>query len=196
MSREFFVLVTKDLSVVGCPYCSHKPSTNRTSIRDAERNLKYHIQVKHLSILRENQFECKFCGKAFISDYDRAQHIMIFHSRELQGVFSNIPQDPVPLRKKKSTVDKIHVQYDQVLQNIKNDVLTADAVRSAGLPKSTFYKWKPVAEMKIVDANQYKLLEDVHGENLNAFLNSCKITLQDKTYTEMINEMRENGGLL
>ena len=40
------------------------------------------------------------------------------------------------------------------MEMMKNGAVVADAVKSTGLARPTFYKWKPVVELKIVDEQQ------------------------------------------
>ena len=66
---------------------------------------------------------------------------------------------------------------------------------TTGLLKSTFYKWKPVAEMKIVDTAQHRYFVEAH-ENPADVLNSCRTAMKEEQYLQISREMRKNGGLL
>ena len=52
----------------------------------------------------------------------------------------------------------------------------ADAIKAAGFPKSTFYKWKPLAELRVVDFYQFCLLQD-NNDIPSDLLVSCKTAL-------------------
>ena len=57
-----------------------------------------------------------------------------------------------------SHADTKHEKYAKVLQLVNSGTPTSDATKASSLPKSTFYKWKAVAEMNIVDGDQVGLI--------------------------------------
>ena len=71
------------------------------------------------------------------------------------------------------------------------------AIKATGLPKSTFYKWKPVAEMKIIDVDQFThFLETNMDKDATGLLNMCKLTLVEELYVGIAKDMRKSGDLL
>ena len=61
-------------------------------------------------------------------------------------------------KRRTSHADTVHEKYAKVLQLVNSGTPTSDAIKASSLPKSTFYKWKVVAEMKIIDVDQFQPL--------------------------------------
>ena len=70
-----------------------------------------------------------------------------------------------------------------------------DAVKSTGLARSTFYKWKAVAELRIVDPGLYRQLEET-SSCAHTLLRRCKMSLVKEMYAPLLKDMRRNGSLL
>ena len=122
---------------------------------------------------------------------------------DLAALHPSIPpppaEGPVRHRKKRRTThaDTIHEKYDKALQLVKSGTPMHDATKATGLPKSTFYKWKPVAEMKIIDVDQFThFLETNMDKDVTGLLNMCKLTLVEELYVGIAKNMRKSGDLL
>ncbi len=98
-------------------------------------------------------------------------------------------------RRKNTSAETIHRHYAHALDLVNNGTSTADAIKNTGLPKSTFYKWKPIAELKIMDADQFRYHEEDHADPA-VLLMSCKATTLEERYLNLAKEMRKNGDLL
>ena len=59
-------------------------------------------------------------------------------------------------------------------------------VMQSKLPKSTFYKWKAVAEMEIIDVYQLNHFQE-NNDNKDAtkLLKVCKVTLMEELFVEI-----------
>ena len=55
-----------------------------------------------------------------------------------------------------SGVHRIHEQYKEVLNRVNAGESIIEALKRKGLARSTFYKWKPVAELKILDPIMFR----------------------------------------
>ena len=51
-------------------------------------------------------------------------------------------------------------------------------------------------QLKIVDAEEFRVVENVHGEDPQKFLKYWKETLSEETYFDALKELRKNGALL
>ena len=71
---------------------------------------------------------------------------------------------------------------------------SADAINGTGLPKSTFYKWKPVAELLLVDPAKFDLLDDRFLKQ-KELLASCKATLNEDRLRTKVEELPGSGEL-
>ena len=69
-------------------------------------------------------------------------------------------------------------------------------LKANGVPKSTFYKWKALAELKILDSEQFRALEKMYSEDSNGLLKHAKETLQEDLYVEQAKELRKKKELL
>jgi hypothetical protein len=99
-------------------------------------------------------------------------------------------------RKRNCTSETIHPLYAKALDLVKNGTPTADAIKTVGIAKSTFYKWKALAELKIMDPDQYHALEVLAQNNPSILLMSCKATVLEDTYSQIADGMRKNGELM
>ena len=54
-------------------------------------------------------------------------------------------------RRKKTPVEIIHPQNEKALKEVNDGGLIAVTLKANGVPKSTFYKWKALAELTILD---------------------------------------------
>lgn len=71
----------------------------------------------------------------------------------------------------------------------------ADAIKSTGTAKSTFYKWRPVAELKIMDPDQLNLFMQSDDDTVD-ILQCCKKHWLKKQFLDIAKEMRRDGALL
>ena len=103
---------------------------------------------------------------------------------------------PLRRRRKKisSAADNVVLAYPRALELQRRGETSADAIKGTGLPKSTFYKWKPVAELLLVDPAKFDLLDDrllKPGE----LLASCKAALNEDRLRTKIEDLRRSGEL-
>ena len=99
-------------------------------------------------------------------------------------------------RRKKTPVQIIHHQYEKALKEVNDGGIIAVALKANGVPKSTFYKWKALAELKILDPLQFRALEEMYSEDSNGLLKHVKETLQEDLYVEQAKELRKKKKLL
>ena len=65
-------------------------------------------------------------------------------------------------RRKKTPVEIIHHQYEKALKEVNDGGIIAVTLKANGVPKSTFYKWKALAELKILNPEQFQALEEMY----------------------------------
>ena len=126
-----------------------------------------------------------------------------FHTNFIQNVFICLIPPPVTevsvgpyRRRKKTAVDIIHHHYEKALKGINDGGIIAVMLKANGVPKSTFYKWKALAELKILDPLQFRALEEMYSEDSNELLRHVKETLQKDLYVEQAKELRKKKELL
>ena len=84
--------------------------------------------------------------------------------------------------------------YSGVLHKTNTGTKKLDAIKSTGgYGTSTFYKWKPLAEVKIIDAEIYCSLKE-SIPNMVDLLKRCQDFLAEHILTATT--MRKNGDLL
>ena len=98
-------------------------------------------------------------------------------------------------KRKTSHADMIHDNYAKVLQLVNSGTPASDAITATGTKKSTFYKWKPIAEIKIIDEAQFSNIMD-QGREAADLLKDCKEILAEEMYSEIHKEMKKKGDLL
>ena len=87
-----------------------------------------------------------------------------------------------------------HTVYSGVLHKTNTGTKKLDAIKSTGgYVTSTFYKWKPLAEVKIIDGEIYCSLEE-SIPNMDDLLKRCQDFLAEHILTATT--MRKNGDLL
>ena len=62
-------------------------------------------------------------------------------------------------------------------------------IKATGRPKSTFYKWKPLVELKIIDAHQFHFYVQNNDDSAE-LLSKVKETLIEENYVEIAKDMR------
>ena len=89
----------------------------------------------------------------------------------------------------------IHAQYPLVLEMVKSGTSARQATQQIKMARSTFYKWRFVAEMKLVDSSHYHHLADqFKGTKL---CDQCKDCLfEDSAFLRKAEEMRKSSDLL
>ena len=82
---------------------------------------------------------------------------------------SSVTEESIgPIRRRKKTpVEIIHHQYEKALKEVNDRGIIAVSLKANGVPKSTFYKWKALAELKILDPEQFRALEEMYSEDSN-----------------------------
>ena len=88
-----------------------------------------------------------------------------------------------------SKVNFIHDDYSKALRLAEDGLPTIDAIKATGCPKSTFYKWKPLAELKIIDADQFHFYVQ-NNDDPAELLSKVKETLTEENYVEIAKDMR------
>ena len=59
-----------------------------------------------------------------------------------------------------TAADKIVHAYPRALELLRHEESSAGAIKGTGLPKLTFSRWKPVAELLLVDRARLDLSDD------------------------------------
>ncbi len=69
-----------------------------------------------------------------------------------------------PIRRRKTTSSKehpekiIHIKYPLVLARVSARETLNEAIKSSGMSRTNFFKWRHIAELQIVDLEQYHYL--------------------------------------
>ena len=63
---------------------------------------------------------------------------------------------------------------------MNDGALITKTIMSTRQSKSYFYKWTPVAELIILDPDQFRVLEETHNKDHNTILHYCKMSLQEE----------------
>ena len=105
-----------------------------------------------------------------------------------------------PVRRRKTTRSNmeasIHDKYPLVLQMVKSGTSARQATQQIQMARSTFYKWRFVAEMKLVDSAHYLHLADqFKGTKLCDQCKDCLLD-QDSAFIRKAEEMRKSSDLL
>ena len=93
--------------------------------------------------------------------------------------------------------DTIHEKFAKVLQLVNSGTPTSDEIKASSLPKSTFHEWKPVAEMKIIDGDQFNHFQETN-ENKDAteLLKVCRVTFMEELFVGIANALKKSGDIL
>ena len=90
----------------------------------------------------------------------------------------------------------IHERYPLVLEAIRSGTSISKAVQTIGISRTSFYKYRWIAEMKIVDSQHYNQLKD-QFKLVGKLSEVCKETLTDDDgYGRAVAQMRFNKELL
>ena len=109
--------------------------------------------------------------------------------------FRKPPSAPTlePQRKRRKTSAKdIHDLYPGVLHLTNTGTKRLDAIKPTSCSRFTFYKWKPVAEVKIISPSDFTAFEE-NSETLTKLLKQCLEFLKTDT---LATSMRRSGELL
>ena len=99
-------------------------------------------------------------------------------------------------KRRTSHADTIHEKYAKVLQLVNSGTPTSDAIKASSLPKST-YKWKAVAEMEIIDVDQFNhFQENNNNKDATELLKVCKVTLMEQLFVGIAKDLKKSGDLL
>lgn len=85
----------------------------------------------------------------------------------------------------------IHSQYAEVLVKVNGGMKIREALKSLGMAKSTFYKWKPLAELKILDPSILYTLQETY-KDIYSILGACRNVFNE---TNLILKARELNSL-
>ena len=87
-------------------------------------------------------------------------------------------------------------KYPLVLEMVNRGSSVNKAIPEAGMPRSSFYKYRYIAEMKIVDLAHYLYLKD-QFRYVQQLSNVCKEALsEDGDFGRQAEQMRRNKQLL
>ena len=87
-------------------------------------------------------------------------------------------------------------KYPLVLEMVNRGSSVKRAIPDVGIPRSTFYKYRHMAEMKIVDYPHYLYLKEQFRFS-QQLINECKGALaEDGAFGRKAEEMRRNRELL
>ena len=100
-------------------------------------------------------------------------------------------------KRRTSHADTIHEKNAKVLQLVNSGTPTSDVIKASSLPKSTFYKWKVVAEMKIIDVDQFNhFQENNNNKDATELLKVCKVTLMEELFVGIAKDLKKISDLL
>ena len=78
---------------------------------------------------------------------------------------------------------------------MKAGVPVTDAIRKAGGCRSTFYKWKAIAEMKIVNNDEFENLQEGERDPATLLMN-CKLALLGDGNAAVVEDKRKVEDLI
>ena len=91
---------------------------------------------------------------------------------------------------------EIHGQYSLVLISVNSGMSINKAVRGIGMSRTSFYKYRWMAEMKIIDRNYYERLQE-QFISTGKLPEECKAALNgEELFTAKGTQMRQNKELL
>ena len=90
---------------------------------------------------------------------------------------------------------KIHKEYPRVLEMVKKGTSAKKAIDMIDMARSSFYKWRFVAELKLVDSSYYHNLKE-QFKSATIFCSACKEQLLDGTLSVKAEQMRRSQELL
>ena len=105
------------------------------------------------------------------------------------------PLGPVRNKARKNMEFQFHTVYSTILETVRAGSSITQACKAAGVARTTFYKWRYAAELKIVDIQCYDNLRECLQDN-NQLVAECKSLLVDERYGEKIKKLKQRGDLL
>ncbi|XP_063689157.1 zinc finger protein 711-like [Bolinopsis microptera] len=88
--------------------------------------------------------------------------------------------------------NRIHGQYADVLEKVNSGHTIAEALKCMGMPRSSFYKWKPVAELKILDPERFQQFQEIYSDSVG-ILAACKTAIGDRRFSSRARDLRGQG---
>ena len=123
--------------------------------------------------------------------------------RETSDILLHLPVvDLGPEAKKRKmwlsnlSVHRIHDQYAGVLRKVNDGVTILDALKLLGMARSTFYKWKPVAELKILDPQRFHHFQETYQSDSVLVLAACKTAMSEHRLSSRARELRTEGKII
>ena len=71
----------------------------------------------------------------------------------------------------------------------------ADAIKAAQVKKTCFYKWRPLAELKLVNEHDYISLEATDADPVTLLL-SCKAVMLEDGNSKTVDDKKKAGDLI
>ena len=91
--------------------------------------------------------------------------------------------------------NRIHGQYADVLAKVNGGNTIAEALKCLGMARSTFYKWKPVAELKILDPERFQRFQEIYSDSVG-ILAACKTAIGDRRFSSRARDLRGQGRII
>ncbi|KAL5271002.1 hypothetical protein ACHWQZ_G001601 [Mnemiopsis leidyi] len=106
-----------------------------------------------------------------------------------QDILTSLEQNPDPLNL--LPISTNHQTFDSLPAAPSTSLLHLPTSFNRKKKRSSQTKWKPIAELKIVDEDRFRYFLELEEDAIN-LLRSCKKTLSED-YTTLMQEMRKEG---
>ena len=93
-------------------------------------------------------------------------------------------------------IHRIHEQYEQVLKRVNLGESIVQAVKYIGIAKSTFYKWRSIAELKILDPVMFGRFKEAYFTDVNLLLSACRAAVGDRRFSSRALTLQSEGKIL
>ena len=93
-------------------------------------------------------------------------------------------------------IHRIHNQYKEILDRVNSGETIIEALKCRGLARSTFYKWKPVAELRILDPLVFQQFQEVYFSDVNLLLAACRTAVSDRRFSSRAMSLKSEGRIL
>ena len=70
------------------------------------------------------------------------------------------------------------------------------AVKYIGIAKSTFYKWRPIAELKILDPDMFGRFKEAYFTDVSLLLSACRAAVGDRRFSSRALSLQSEGKIL
>ncbi|KAL5269372.1 hypothetical protein ACHWQZ_G003011 [Mnemiopsis leidyi] len=202
---------SSDLLVWRCPPCKRFKNIRSDSVLSGQKLsfslfllLVFYLSIKSLPSVAIRQLIG--VSENTISDWKT-----ILHTRVANYLIANpspiLPPPALsessagPIRRRRHTTKKndleseIHEEYGRVLLAVNNGSSIKKSLPNLSIGRTSWYNWRYVAEMKLVDVNHYLHLKEQFTTS-GGLCNACKGCLIDGLFMAKAEEMRREKKLL